>query len=75
MNRRFEKLTTHTREENIDKTSNKCETFNSLPQIRHLKKNSKGSGSLLRRIASIVKNYESNIRTLRNRHKYENYPC
>jgi hypothetical protein len=30
LNRRFEKLTTHTREENIDRTSNKCETFNSL---------------------------------------------
>jgi hypothetical protein len=35
LSKKFEKLTTHTREENIDRTSNKCETFNSLPQIRH----------------------------------------
>lgn len=75
LTKRFKKLTTHLREDNINRTSNKCETFNSLPQIRHIKNSSKSPKVLLCRIGSIIMNYIPNKRTLQTRHKNQNYPC
>jgi hypothetical protein len=74
LNRRFKKLTTHLREDNIDRTSNKCETFNSLPQVTRLKKICKSPKALLFRLGSIIKNYTPNFRTLQNRNKYQKQP-
>jgi hypothetical protein len=75
LTKRFKKLTTHLKEDNINRTSNKCETFNSLPQIRHIKDSSKSPKVLLCRIGSIIMNYIPNKRTLQIRHKNQNYPC
>jgi hypothetical protein len=74
LNRRFEKLTTHLKEDNIDRTSNKCETFNSLPQVTRLKNICKSPRALLLRLASLMKNYKPNFRTLQTRNKYQNQP-
>jgi hypothetical protein len=71
---RFKKLSTHTKEINVDRTSNKCETFNSLSQIRHIKNNSKSPKSLVLRLASTMKTYFPNFRTLQKRKKYGTHP-
>jgi hypothetical protein len=63
----FLKLITHLSYENVGRTSNKCETFNSLPQIRRIKNNSKTPIGILRRLACTVKYYIPNRRTLQNR--------
>jgi DNA polymerase III gamma/tau subunit len=74
LNKRFKKVTTHLREDNIDRTSNKCETFNILPQIRHIKNNSKSPKALLYRLGSIIENYVLTKRTSQKRSKYQTYP-
>jgi transposase-like protein/Asp-tRNA(Asn)/Glu-tRNA(Gln) amidotransferase C subunit len=63
----LKKLTTHTKHENMMRTTGKAENFNSLPQIRHKKHTSKSPRSLLYSISSIINYYKPNYRTLRSR--------
>ena len=63
----FSKLITHLHYDGVGRTSNECETFNSLPQIRRIKNNSKTPMGLLRRLECTVKYYLPNWRTLQNR--------
>ena len=67
LKKHFVKLFTHLHYDGVARTSNKCEIFHSLPQVRRIKKNSKNPISLLRRLACTVKNYLPNKRTLQNR--------
>jgi hypothetical protein len=67
LRKHFSKLCTHLQHDNISRTSNKCETFNSLPQIRRTKNISKNPKGLLRRLACTLKYYIPNKRTLQNR--------
>ena len=67
LRKHFAKLFTHLHYDGVTRTSNKCETFNSLPQIRRIKKISKTPMGLLRRLACTVKYYLPNRRTLQNR--------
>jgi len=67
LRKHFAKLFTHLHYDGVLRTSNKCETFNSLPQIRRIKKISKTPWGLLHRLACTVKYYLPNLRTLQNR--------
>jgi hypothetical protein len=66
----FEKFYTYIKI-NIDRTENKYEIFNNLPQIRHVKNNSKKPRILLCRIGVVVKNYTQNYRTREKRQKFD----
>jgi len=62
------KLTAYSNNDKIRRTTTQAETFNSLPQIRHKKHTSKKSWNLLLSIASTIKFYKPNYRTLKLRH-------
>jgi ERCC4-related helicase len=67
----FEKLyslTSYSKNDKIRRTTSQTETFNSLPQIRHHKHTSKKPWNLLLSIASTIKFYKPNYRTLKLRH-------
>jgi len=63
----IERLTMYSKDNFIPRTSSKAETFNSLPQIRHIKHTSKKPWKLLLSLGTIVVNYKPNYRTLRSR--------
>jgi DNA-directed RNA polymerase subunit RPC12/RpoP len=67
LKKHFLKLVAHLQHDGVVRTSNKCETFNSLPQIRRIKNISKVPLGLLHRLACTVKYYVPNRRTLQNR--------
>jgi transposase len=64
--KQFNKFTLHLDNYKVIRTTNKNETWNSLPQIRHLKNSSKNPKSLLNRVSSINKYYLPNYRTLKS---------
>lgn len=63
----IDKLIIYSSDNSIQKTSSKAETFNSLPQIRHIKHKSKSTWKLLLSLSTIIINYKPNYRTLRFR--------
>jgi len=67
LRKHFPNLFTHLEHDGVLRTSNKCETFHSLPQIRRIKNISKNPWGLLHRLACTIKNYLPNRRTLQNR--------
>jgi len=75
LRKHFPKLFTHLQYDGVLRTSNKCETFNSLPQIRRIKNNSKNPWGLLHRLACTVKYYLPNRRTLQNRGDWHILPA
>jgi len=75
LRKHFPKLFTHLQFDGVLRTSNKCETFNSLPQIRRIKNTSKNPWGLLHRLACTVKYYLPNRRTLQNRGDWHILPA